>query len=64
MSRSMPNEVTHLRCADCDEVFAIEDLSLQLDGRRTCDACSQQVTKLTKQNEAKEADGQERLFSR
>src|SRR5688572_10550185 len=56
------SEVTHLHCADCNELFLIGDLGLQLDGRRICSLCWELANDLARLRRDLEESGQERLF--
>lgn len=55
-------EVTHLHCADCDEVTLVEELTLAMDGRRLCDLCQLHADILRDEKTELEKAGQGRLF--
>lgn len=55
-------EITHLHCADCNQLKPVADLGLQLDGRRICDDCSELAQRIAARKRELEAEGQERLF--
>ena len=54
--------VTHLHCADCGQLYPIEELALRVDNRRSCTTCVETAQRLTEARICLETNGQQTLF--